>query len=44
LQGLADHVAQSVFQVAGKVLSREVRPEDHRQLIQESIKNLPSKN
>lgn len=44
LQGLADHVAQNVFQVAGKVLSREVRPEDHRQLIQESIKNLPSKN
>ena len=44
LQGLADHVAQNVFLVAGKVLSREVQADDHRQLIQESIKKFPSKN
>ena len=44
LQELADHVSQNVFRIAGKVLEREVKPEDHRRLIQEALEKLPSKN
>ena len=44
LQELANKMADSAFLVAGKVLEREIKPEDHTRLIQESLDRLPSKN
>ncbi len=44
LQELADKVAQVVFGAAGKVLEREVKPQDHSRLVQEALAKLPSDN
>ncbi len=44
LQELAEKVSEAVFGVAGKVLEREVKPQDHSRLVQEALAKLPSEN
>lgn len=44
LKNLFDHAAEMATQVASRIIGRNLKPEDSRDLVQQAVNELPSKN
>lgn len=44
IQEIADQSADLAFTLAGKLIQRELKPEDHASLVRETLREMPSEN